>query len=152
LVLGVSLLAVAVVAGFGATWIDTEPGSWYDQLDKPSWNPPGAVFGIAWTILYVMMAVAAWLVATHGLDRADVRAALVVYGVQLVMNLGWTFIFFAIELPGWALAEIVALVLAVLGTIALFARVDRRAAWLLVPYVAWLTFATALNASILLAN
>lgn len=150
--LAISLAAVAVVAGVGRMWTDTGPGSWYDQLDRPSWTPPGPAFGIAWTILYVLMAVAAWLVAVHGLDRADVRAALTAYAVQLVLNLGWTFVFFARERPGWALVEITVLLVAVVATIVLFARVSRTAAWLLAPYLAWLLFATALNTAIVVKN
>src|SRR5262245_23334145 len=88
--LAISVAAVAVVSLLGRLWTDTATGSWYDQLDKPPWTPPGALFGIAWTVLYLSMAVAAWRVAKQGLERPDVRAALAAYAVQLVLNLGWT--------------------------------------------------------------
>jgi tryptophan-rich sensory protein len=150
--LAVSLLAVAAVSLLGRLWTDTGTGSWYDQLDKPPWTPPGALFGIAWTVLYVSMAVAAWRIARLGLERADVRAALAVYSVQLVLNLGWTAVFFGAESPGWAIIEIGALMVAIAATIALFARVDRVAAWLLVPYLAWVAFATTLTVGIFVLN
>ena len=115
-----SLVAVVLVAAIGTTWTDTAAGSWYDGLDKPAWTPPGAVFGIVWTVLYLMMAVAAWLVAREGLERDDVRRALSAYAVQLVLNLGWTATFFAAQRPGWAIVEIAALFAMVIVTIVSF--------------------------------
>jgi len=148
----VSLLAVAIVAGVGRVWTETSAGSWYDLLEKPAWIPPGATFGIVWTVLYIMMAVAAWRVARVGVERPTVRLALTVYAVQLALNLGWTAVFFALERPGWALVEIVGLLVVVVVTTVLFARLDAMAGWLMVPYVAWVAFATALTTAIVLSN
>lgn len=157
-----SLVAVATVAGLGGSWTDTGPGSWYDGLTKPDWTPPGWVFGVAWTLLYGTMAVAAWLVA--GTRPADFPAhphrsvalrrtlALSVYAVQLALNLGWTWLFFNRRLPGWALLEIVVLVAVTAVTVLAFARVRRLAAVLLVPYLGWLCFAATLNAAIVISN
>jgi tryptophan-rich sensory protein len=145
------LLALVVgsqLAGLlGVPFTDTDRGSWYDALDKPSFNPPGAVFAPVWTTLYLAMAVAAWLVWRHP-DSARRRIALQLFAVQLALNALWSPLFFGAEQTGWALAEIVLLLAAVATTLVLFLRVDRVAGLLLVPYLAWVAFATVLNASI----
>jgi translocator protein len=117
------------------------PGSWYAGLNKPSWNPPAWIFGPAWTLLYTLMAVAAWLVW----KRAGFTRPLALYFVQLVLNAAWTPIFFGAHELGWALIEIIALWIAIALTQISFFRVNRAAGWLLAPYLAWVTFATALN-------
>lgn len=147
-----SMLAVGVVAWVGSRWTDTGSGSWYDRLDKPAWNPPGATFGIVWTLLYFLMAVAAWQVARRWWDRPGVAVALGLYAVQLALNLAWTGIFFGLERPGWALAEQIVLLGAIVATVIAFARISRLAAGLLLPYVAWVAFAITLNAAIVTAN
>ncbi|MGL6278173.1 MAG: TspO/MBR family protein [Gaiella sp.] len=146
--LGLSLGLVVLVAAVGgvATARSVGPGSWYESLDRAPWNPPTWVFGPAWTVLYALIAVAAWLVAREGLDRPEVRAALGVYLAQLVLNLAWSWLFFGWRLPGWALVEIAVLLAAIVFTIVLFARVSATAAWLLVPYAAWVASAASLNA------
>jgi tryptophan-rich sensory protein len=151
----VVLLALVVgsqLAGLlGLPFTDTDPGSWYDTLDKPSFNPPGAVFAPVWTTLYLVMGVAAWLVWRHP-DSARRRIALQLFAAQLALNALWSPLFFGAERPGWALAEIVVLLVAVATTLVLFLRVDRVAGLLLVPYLAWVAFATVLNASIAAMN
>ncbi len=148
----VSVALVAIVSLVGGSWTDTGTGSWYDSLDQPAWNPPGWVFGPVWGVLYLMMAVAAWLV-WRDTDRPRARtAALVAYAVQLVLNLGWTGVFFGLERPGWAVVEIAALAVAIATTIFLFGRVHRDAAWLLVPYLAWVVFAGSINAGVVAMN
>lgn len=105
-----------------------------------------------WTVLYIMMAVAAWRVARVGVGLRAVRFALTMYGVQLALNLGWTAVFFALERPGWALVEIVVLLVVVVVTAVLFARLDSIAGWLMAPYCAWVAFATALTTAIVVSN
>ena len=117
------------------------PGSWYAGLNKPSWNPPPWIFGPAWTLLYTLMAVAAWLVW----KRAGFTRPLALYFVQLALNAAWTPIFFGAHELGWALIEIVTMWIAIALTLISFFRVNRAAGWLLAPYLAWVTFATALN-------
>jgi translocator protein len=123
------------------------PGEWYASLKKPSWNPPGWVFGPVWTALYATMALAAWLVWRRGGFAAQ-RRPLVIFLVQLALNAAWTPLFFGLHWPGAAFAEIILLWLAIAATVAAFARVSRLAAWLLVPYLAWVGFAAALNFTI----
>lgn len=120
------------------------PGAWYASLHKPSWNPPAWIFGPVWTLLYTMMAVAAWLVWRRGGFAAQ-RGPLTWFLVQLALNAAWTPLFFGLHQPGWALAEIVLLWLAIAVTLAAFWRVHRGGAWLLVPYLAWVSFASLLN-------
>jgi benzodiazapine receptor len=130
-----------------ATAVFVKTGGWYADLIKPTWNPPSWVFGPVWTTLYVMMAVAAWLVWREGGWRRR-RRALAMYLVQWLLNAIWTPLFFALHQPGWALAEILILLAAILTTIYMFWRVRRTAALLLIPYALWTAFAAVLNFSI----
>ena len=147
-----SLGLVAVVAAFGGVATSRGVGDWYDSLDRAPWNPPAWLFGPAWTILYVLMAVAAWLVAREGLGDSPVRVALTLYLVQLALNLGWSIVFFGLRRPGLALVVIGALVVAIAATAIAFHGIAPTAAWLLVPYLAWVAFAASLNAWIAFAN
>jgi tryptophan-rich sensory protein len=120
------------------------PGEWYAALRKPSWNPPGWIFGPVWTALYTMMAVAAWLVWRQG-GWGQQRKPLLLFLAQLALNALWTPLFFGWQRPGLAFAEIVLLWLAIAATLMAFRPVSRVAAWLLAPYLAWVSFATVLN-------
>lgn len=140
----VGWLAVAFLPSLLGAWFT--PGPWYDGLDKPPWNPPSWLFGPVWTALYASMGVAAWLVWREAGRAATVAWTL--FGVQLALNAAWSPAFFGAEDPGLALAVIVAMWLAIAGTIWAFSRHHRGAAALLSPYLAWVTFATALNAAI----
>ena len=131
-------------AGIGGIATSRSVGTWYQGLAKPSWNPPGWVFGPVWTVLYAMMAVAAWLVwRDKGL--AGARLPLALFAVQLALNALWSWLFFGFRMPGVAFAELVALCLAIVATVAAFWRTVPVAAWLMVPYLAWCTFAAVLN-------
>lgn len=123
------------------------PGEWYVGLTKPSWNPPAWVFAPVWTTLYLMMAVAAWRIWKRGGFGAQ-RRLLVLFLLQLALNAAWTPLFFGLRRPGLALLEIVFLGLALAATIVAFRPVDRIAAWLLGPYLAWVCFATVLNGAL----
>jgi benzodiazapine receptor len=123
-------------------------GAWYDGLRKPSWNPPKWIFGPAWTLLYIMMAVAAWLVWRE----AGFGTAIAVFGLQLVLNFLWTALFFGMRRPDLSLYELVLLWLTILACILLFAPVSGWAALLLLPYLAWTGFAGFLNLAILRLN
>ncbi len=118
--------------------------TWYASLEKPSWNPPNWIFGPVWTILYVLMGIAAYLVWEKTKDSSR-RAALVVYGVQLFLNALWSIIFFTFKQPAIAFGEIVIMWITILATIILFWRIRPLAAALLLPYIAWVTFASVLN-------
>lgn len=128
-----------------------QPGAWYAALDKPSWTPPGYLFGPVWTVLYVMMATAAWMVWNDS-DPKVVRWPLILFAVQLGLNAAWTPLFFGLRRPDLAFVVLLALLVALTVTIALFRRVRVAAALLLMPYLAWCAFAAALNYRIWMMN
>lgn len=141
---GVAVAAVAAVGGLGVRGTAAE----YQSLATPRWAPPSWLFGPVWTVLYVMIAVAGWL----AWRRAGWTVGLTWYVVQLVLNAAWTPLFFGAGLYFVALLDIIALLVALIITIALFWRSSRLAALLLVPYLVWTTYATALNAAVVILN
>ena len=147
--IGLIVWVAACVGGGALVGYSTAGGdsTWYQSLAKPSWTPPGWLFGPVWTMLYAAMGVAAWRVWRRGGWSAQ-SAPLTAFVAQLLLNFAWSFLFFGARQIGWALLEIAALWVAIAGTLWLFRDVDRPAAWLLVPYLGWVTFATALTASI----
>jgi benzodiazapine receptor len=147
LVLGALFGAVTLVFVLGGFATVESVRTWYPTLVKPSFNPPDWLFGPVWTVLYWMMAVAAWRVwRKAGWPAA--RPALVAWSLQLALNLGWSLLFFGARAIGAAFFELVLLLLAVAWTRVLFARIDALAGWLFVPYLAWVTFAGVLNLAI----
>jgi benzodiazapine receptor len=140
-------LALCAAAGAIGAIASADAPQFYGSLNKPAWAPPPGVFGPVWTLLYMAMGVAAWLVwRERGWSRA--RGALGLFVAQLALNALWSWTFFAWHQGGLALADILALLGLIVATIAAFARVRKLAAWLLVPYLAWVCFATALNYSV----
>lgn len=139
-------LVLAVVVCFAAAGIGAQfmPGEWYASLEKPSWNPPNWIFGPVWAVLYLMMAVSAWLIWRERGWQGG-RIPLMIFAAQLVLNAAWSWLFFGQYRPDLALVDIVALWLAIVTTIRVFQPISRTAAWLLVPYLCWVTFATLLN-------
>lgn len=143
-VFAAAVAATAVIGSLSAVSSAAE----YEGLRTPSWAPPSWLFGPVWTALYVMIALSGWLFwKRHGASRE-----LVLFAVQLVLNAAWTPLFFAAGRYGLALVDIVALLVVVVALIVAFGRKHRVAALLLVPYLAWVAFATALNTSIAILN
>ncbi len=141
----VAWIAFALAASLTGALIST--GAWYANLNKPTWNPPGWLFGPVWTTLYITMGVAAWLVWCEGGWTAQ-RRPLGMFVVQWVFNVLWTPLFFGIHRPDLAFVEILFLWLSIFGTMQLFWRVRPAAGLLLVPYLAWVSFASFLNYTI----
>ena len=137
-----------IVGIIGSVFTTSSIQTWDAALAKTALNPPAWVFGPVWTILYFLMGVAAFLVWEKGLNKKDVKIALIIFDVQLALNIFWSIIFFGLRSSGWAFVEIIFLWLAILATIILFARISRPAAWLLLPYIVWVSFAGYLNYSI----
>jgi benzodiazapine receptor len=144
------ILCLAVSVGGGAitaTSVDT----WYQALEKPPFNPPDWLFAPVWTALYIMMGIAACRVWRLRSFEAT-RTAFSVFGVQLCLNLAWSFLFFGLQRIDLALLEIVILLVAIIANTIMFWRIERLAGLLFVPYVAWVAYATNLNASLWLLN
>jgi tryptophan-rich sensory protein len=139
---------VAALGGLAtASTVDT----WYQALDKPAFTPPDWLFAPVWSVLYAMMALAAWRIWNRR-DRPGARLALVLFGLQLALNLGWSVLFFGLVWPGGAFVDIVLLLAVLALTIVAFFRIDRVAGVLLAPYWAWTAFAAVLNGVIWLMN
>jgi len=142
-------LSAGYVGSFAVTQsIDT----WYANLVKPQFTPPDSFFGPIWTILYILMGIALYLVWIEDKKRKKVTSALKIFSAQLLLNILWSIIFFGLHSPIGALIEIVSLWLAILLTITRFSRISSAAAWLLIPYLVWVTYAAILNAAIAFMN
>ena len=142
-------LALWLVASFAAAGVGSlfTPGEWYAHLRKPAWTPPGYLFGPVWTILYALMGTAAWLIwVRYGFDGA--RMALTLFVLQLALNAMWSWIFFGLHKPGVAFFEILLLWVAILATVITFWLKRPGEGALLLPYLAWVSFAAALNYAI----
>jgi translocator protein len=142
------IAAILVCEGTGllSGWIGSAyKNEWFDQLRKPSWNPPGYIFGPVWTTLYLLMGISLWLVWKDTKENRMRRSALIFFGLQLLLNFCWSIIFFRLQSPGWAFLDIVLLFCFILVTIFQFASISKTAAWLLVPYISWVSFAACLN-------
>ena len=137
-----------LVVTFAISWIGArasiQASTFYGQLVQPAWSPPAWLFGPVWTVLYALMAIAAWLVWRTGGFRAQ-RLSLSVFGLQLFLNALWSWLFFAWRMGGPAFAEVLLLWISIAATIALFWRVRPLAGALLIPYLLWVSFAAALN-------
>ena len=149
-------LAAMAAASTGAVY---KPGRWYEGLSKPGWTPPNWLFPLAWLVLYILIVISAWRVATalaagaFAAETAALAAAgLAFWAAQMTLNALWSPLFFGIRRPGAALVCLVFMWLAILGTILCFAQVDGVAAAILVPYLIWTSYAGALNVSILRRN
>lgn len=141
------VLICFAAAGLGGLVTTPRIPTWYADLAKPAWTPPDWIFGPVWTTLYLMMAFSAWLVWRQaGLAGARLRLAL--FGIQLVLNSLWSVLFFGLQSPGAAAVEIILLWAAILATLLAFWRRSSLAAALLVPYLAWVSFAVVLNVAI----
>lgn len=141
----VAVLVCEGAGGIGSIATMRSVSTWYQTLQKPAFSPPSWLFGPVWTILYLLMGVAAWLVWRKGLGDPTVRTALILFIIQLALNTAWSFIFFGARQPGLAFAELIVLWVAILLTMIWFLRVSTAAGLLLAPYILWVTFAGALN-------
>lgn len=130
----------------------TGQGSWYATIQKPPFNPPGFVFAPVWTLLFILMGISLYLVWMEGTSKMEVRIALIAFGVQLAFNVLWSYLFFGLQSPFLGLIEILILWVSIAITILLFYRVRRTAAILLIPYLAWVSFATFLTYTIWVLN
>jgi len=150
-----AIIAVVIceLAGFiGSLFTMPSIPGWYAGLTKPSFNPPGWIFGPVWTTLYALMGIAAWLVYERGLKGVNVKRALSIFTAQLIVNVLWSIMFFGAHHILGAFVLIVALWILIAATIQLFGKISKPAAILLVPYILWVSFAAVLNASLYVLN
>lgn len=152
LMLFAALIVVFAVAGIGGSITASSVNEWYPTLVKPALTPPPWVFPVVWNLLYFTMALAAWLVWLTVGSFSAAGAPLSLFGSQLMLNLGWSVLFFGLKAPGIALAEILALLIMIALTVIAFFRQSTLAGILMLPYLAWVGFATYLNAGIWLLN
>jgi translocator protein len=146
-------LIVSLAAGFiGGFFTASAIPTWYATLAKPSWNPPNWLFGPVWTFLYILMGIALYLVWVSRHDKRAKKRAMSLFFVQLTLNMLWSIIFFGFQAPFLAFIEIAAMWFFILLTIFAFYRISRPAAYLMVPYICWVSFAAVLNYAIYLLN
>ena len=153
LIAWLGLIVIVMLLGSLATF--SSVSTWFQTLKKPVFNPPDWIFGPVWTTLYLMMAIAAWLVWRKRADqtkRPAVNRFTTVFLVQLSLNLAWSFIFFTFQSPRFALVEICILWVAIAASVILAFRLNKLSGWLLVPYLAWTSFALFLNLAIVRLN
>ncbi len=146
-------LGVSLLAGFlGSLFTVTQSGSWYDLLIKPSFNPPNYLFGPVWTILFILIALAVFLVLKKNLKDKQIKNALVIFAAQLVFNILWSFFFFYLQNPRLAFLGIIALLIIIITMMIKFYEIDKRTVYLLAPYLLWVSFAAVLNYYLWLLN
>jgi benzodiazapine receptor len=143
------LIASVLVCQFagilGSVFTLSSLDNWYSLLEKPIFNPPSWGFFPVWTLLYTLMGISLYIVWEKGLQDRDVKIGLIVFGMQLILNTLWSFLFFGLRSPYYGLVEIVFLWLAIILTIVQFNKVSKIASYLLVPYILWVSFAALLN-------
>lgn len=148
----ISAIIICQLAGvIGSYFTVSSIQTWYLQLEKPALNPPNSVFGPVWITLYTLMGISLFLVWQKEYSKIK-KKALVLFYIQLFLNALWSIIFFGLQSPFWALVNIIILWLFILWTILVFYKVSKPAAYLLLPYILWVSFATYLNYSILILN
>ena len=134
--------ATGIISGLLTT---TQNNVWYDTIIKPSWNPPGYLFGPIWTILYLLMAISLWIIWKSNYPENQKKLASYFFAAQLFLNFWWSILFFKFHSPMVALFEIIVMIILIFLTILRFAEISKTAAWLLVPYISWVLFAAILN-------
>jgi translocator protein len=144
----VSVLIAQVAGIVGSMFTMPSVAGWYQTINRPSWNPPGWLFGPVWVSLYTLMGIAAYLVWQKRDLGQVVKTALIVYGVQLLLNTLWSILFFGMKNPGLALVEILILLSTIILTTVLFYKIRPVTLWLLLPYILWVSFASFLNYTI----
>ncbi len=144
----ISILVPLLVGTFSGFFTSSGVNGWYVTANKPWFNPPNWIFAPVWTALYILMGIALYLIWKSGAVKTIKQTAIILFAVQLILNFFWSFIFFKLHLPGWAFAEIILMWVMIFFTILWFGKISPAAAWLLVPYLSWVSFASVLNYAI----
>lgn len=146
------LVLIIEVGGLLSGLLGGNGGEIYSSLIKPSFSPPGWVFPVVWTVLYLLMAIALYRIILHGAQGENVGNAVFFFVVQIILNYLWSVIFFRFQLYGVAFVELLLLLFFIIVTTVEFAKIDKKAAWLMVPYIIWVAFAAILNYSVWMQN
>ena len=144
----ISIFICEATGIISALFANTSMNPWFSTLNKPSWNPPAFLFAPVWTTLYLLMGISLWLIWKSAVPAPQKNKAIILFSLQLFLNFWWSIIFFRFHSPALALVEIIVLLILILLTIISFSKLSKPAAWLLIPYIAWVAFATILNYSI----
>ncbi len=150
--LAAAILFCVILGSLGSIVTITGPGSWYSSLEKPFFAPPNWLFAPMWITLFVLMGIALYLIWESGTERRDVQIALGIFGLQFLLNVLWSFLFFGMKSPLLGFIDILLLWVMILLTIRAFYQVKKSAAYFLIPYIAWVTLASALNGAIYFMN
>ena len=146
-------IIICLAVGFiGSIFTIPSIPTWFAGLNKPPFSPPNWIFSPVWTTLFILMGISAWLIWEKGISNKEVRSAIMIFAAQLVLNMLWSILFFGLKSPLSAFLEIIVLWLFILATILSFYKISKPAAWLLIPYILWVSFASVLNLSIWLIN
>jgi len=148
----ISIAVPLVIGGIAGMFTSTEIAGWFQTINKPAWQPPNWVFGPVWTALYILMGISFYLIWQSPAPKNTKRIAITLWIIQLVFNFFWSFIFFKKHQIDWALGEILVLWFFILLTMLFFGRIRSLAAWLMVPYISWVTFASLLTYTIYQLN
>jgi tryptophan-rich sensory protein len=148
----ISLFIPQLAGTIGSVFTSKTVTSWYTLLEMPWYQPPSWIFGPVWTLLFILMGISFYFVWKEGWEKTEVKIAIGFFSFQLVLNVLWSFLFFWLRNPGYALIEIFILWITILGNIIIFYKVSKKAAYLLIPYLLWVTFAILLNFAIFRLN
>jgi translocator protein len=148
----ISILIPFIAGAIGSFFTSPAITGWYSLIEKPRINPPSWVFGPAWTIIYILMGISLYLIWSKGCKENKVKVAISIFMIQLMLNSVWSILFFGLKNPGLAFIEIFFLWISILITIIFFYKISKKAAYLLVPYILWVSFASYLNYSIWILN
>ncbi len=148
----ISILLIVGIGSLGGIFTAPEIKTWYLHLNKPSWNPPNWLFAPVWSSLYLMMGISFYLIWKSAFANDRKTWAIIIFIAQFALNFLWSFIFFKNHQLGWAFVELVVMWLAILCSIIAFSSINKIAAWLLVPYISWVSFAGILNYSVWMLN
>jgi len=148
----ISILICQGAGVVGSLFTSPAISTWYATIQKPSFNPPNWIFAPVWTLLFLLMGISLYLMWEKGLENKKAKTAFFIFGVQLILNILWSILFFGLQSPLYAFIEIIILWLAILLTIISFYKISKPAAYLLLPYIIWVSFASVLNFSILILN
>jgi len=148
----ISFLITFSAGAIGSLFTFQAIPTWYATLNKASFNPPSWLFGPAWTILYILISIALFLILNSNAENKNKKTALIIFGIQIFLNTAWSVIFFGLKSPLFALIEIVFLWIAILLNIIKFYKINKTSGLILIPYLAWVTFATLLTLFVVLLN